>query len=98
MYKLGPLELLLPHGRGENHRQVQPGCREDGEGKSGGDDDERQTRRSGRAGRGVLQDLGLQEQQCSGVLDPGPQRSHGGPLRGAYRPGEQEPPFDLCHF
>lgn len=40
VYKPGAVELFLPHGRGENHRQVQPGCREDGEGESGGDDAE----------------------------------------------------------
>lgn len=40
VHKPGAVELFLPHGRGENHRQVQPGCREDGEGESGGDDAE----------------------------------------------------------
>lgn len=40
VHKPGAVELFLPHGRGENHRQVQPGRREDGEGESGGDDAE----------------------------------------------------------
>lgn len=80
MYKLGPLELLFPHGRGENHRQVQPGCCEDGEGEGGGDDDERPARGSGRPGRRVLQDVGVQEQQRGGVFDTGTARSHGGSL------------------
>lgn len=34
MHKLGLMELLLPYGRGEDHCEVQPGCREDGEGES----------------------------------------------------------------
>lgn len=40
VYQSGAVELFLPHGRGEDHRQVEPGCREDGEGESGGDDAE----------------------------------------------------------
>lgn len=92
MYQSGAVELLLSHRRGENHRQVQPGRREDGEGESGGDDAERPLRRPQRPGCGVLQDVGVQEQQRSRVLHTGQEGSHGGPVRGAHRHHQQEPP------
>lgn len=91
MHKPGAVELFLSHRRGEDHRQIQSGCREDGEGEGGGDDAERSSGRPERLGRRVLQDVGVQEQQCGRVLHPGEARSHGGPLRGAHRHHQQEP-------
>lgn len=98
MHQPGSLELLLSHGRGEDHRQVQPGCGQDGQGESGRDDAERALRRARRPGRGVLQDLGVQEQQCGRVLHPRPAGSHGGQVPGAHRRREQEPPVHFWGF
>uniref|UniRef100_A0AAQ5YN51 PPM-type phosphatase domain-containing protein n=1 Tax=Amphiprion ocellaris TaxID=80972 RepID=A0AAQ5YN51_AMPOC len=92
VHQPGSVELLLPHGRSEDHRQVQPGCGQDGQGESGRDDAERAVRRAGRPGRGVRQDLGVEEQQRGRVLHPRPARPHGGPVRGARRHRQQEPP------
>ena len=44
VHQPGSVELLLPHGRGEDYRQIQPGRREDGEGQGGRDHAERSTR------------------------------------------------------
>lgn len=98
VHQPGSVELLLPHGRGEDHREVQPGRGQDGEGESGRDDAERAVRRAGRPGRGVLQDMGVQEQQRGGVLHPRPAGSHGGQVRRAHGRREQEPPVYFWDF
>lgn len=76
-------ELLLPHGRGEDHRQIQPGRREDGEGGEAEIMAEHRLRGLDVLEAEFSKTLEFKSHNVA-VFHPGSERPHGGPFRSSY--------------